>query len=169
MPTQEEINARFTDQLRYVDDIAQIVLKGHLVMEELMTEAISEFLLHKNYVEKARLQFHQKLQLCRSMSVSDNENSMWTLISSVNSLRNHMSHSLDHEERTKRIEALHDMFAEEFPDSVPVDESEMPRQAAICVYSISASLGYLHAHFEEIRRLKRHVEVVVQGIKHGAL
>lgn len=56
MTSREEANQRFTDAIREVDDVAQIVLKGHLVMESLMTEAIETFSLHGEFVEAARLQ-----------------------------------------------------------------------------------------------------------------
>jgi len=154
MPTLVELQAKFTDQLRDVDDVAQIVLKGHLVLEELMTEAIEEFVFHKEFVEPARFQFHQKLQLCRAISVSDHKNNMWNLISSINSLRNHLSHSLDPAERSKRIESLNATFSQQFPDRLPDKLDPMPREAAICMLAISGSLGYLHAHFEEVRRFK---------------
>ena len=154
MPTLEEVRAKFTDQLRNVDDVAQIVLKGHLVMEEVMTESIQTFLLHKEFVEDARLQFHQKLQLCRAMSVSDHENNMWNLVASINAVRNHLSHSLDPAGRSKRIESLYSTFAQEFPDQLPQKLDPMPREAAICMLAIGASLGFLHAHSEEVRRFK---------------
>jgi hypothetical protein len=154
MMTLADIQAKFTEQLGYVDDVAQIVLKGHLVMEELMTESIQQYLLHGEFLELARLQFHQKLQLCRAMSVSDEKNDMWNLVASINSLRNHLSHSLDPAGRSKRIEALNATFSKEFPEHVPDDTGAMPREAAICMFAISASLGFLHAHFEEQRRFR---------------
>ena len=56
--TLDEINKKFADEVREVDDVAQIVLKGHLVMEGLMTEAIETFVLHADFVETVRLQVH---------------------------------------------------------------------------------------------------------------
>ena len=169
MPTLEEVRAKFTDQLRNIDDVAQIVLKGHLVMEEVITESIQTFLLHKEFVEGARLQFHQKLQLCRAMSVSDQKNSMWNLLAAINSLRNHLSHSLDLSERSKRIEALNSNFAREFPDQLPEKLDPMPREAAICMLAIAASIGFLHAHSEEVRRLKEIVLDMDKVLNKGKL
>ena len=108
MASLQDINKKFTDEVRYVDDLAQIVLKGHLVMEDLMTEALQVFLLQGEFVETARLQFHQKLSLCRGISTSDHQNRMWTLIASVNALRNALSHSLDPDRRAKAIQSLRD-------------------------------------------------------------
>jgi hypothetical protein len=169
MPTLEEVQKRFTDELRHVDDVAQIVLKGHLVMEELMTASIETFLLHGEFVEPSRLQFHQKLQLCRAMSVSDHNNDMWNLIASINTLRNHLSHSLDPTERAKRVEALGSKFAREFPAHISEKLDPLPHEAATCMLAIAGALGFLHAHAAEVRRFREVVLDVDKGLNNGRL
>jgi hypothetical protein len=159
MTTLDEIRTRFTDQLQFVDDVAQVILKGHLVVEEVMTESIRTFVHHGDLLEECRLQFHQKLQLCKAMSVSDQNNEMWNLISSINALRNHLSHSLDVAARHKRIAALEAKFSQQFADGVPENLAEMPKDTAICMLAIAGAIGYLHAHLEEVQRFR---EVVVQ-------
>lgn len=169
MSTLEQVREKFTDQLQTVDDVAQIVLKGHLVMEEVMTESIQTFLLHKELVEDSRLQFYQKLQLCRAMSVADQKNKMWDLVASINSLRNHLSHSLKLEERSKRIEALNSNFAREFPDPLPKSLDGMSREAAVCMLAIGGAIGFLHAHLEEVRRFKARVLEMDELLNDGKL
>jgi hypothetical protein len=159
MPTLEEVQKRFTDELRHVDDVAQIVLKGHLVMEELMTASIETFLLHGEFVEPSRLQFHQKLQLCRAMSVSDHNNDMWNLIASINTLRNHLS----------RVEALGSKFAREFPAHISEKLDPLPHEAATCMLAIAGALGFLHAHAAEVRRFREVVLDVDKGLNNGRL
>ncbi len=154
MPTLADIQAKLVKELRYVDDVAQIVLKGHLIMEELMSEALSTFVLHKECLEPARLQFYQKLNLCRGISTSEHKNNMWNLIGAVNTLRNHLSHSLDPDERSKKIESLASTYAQEFPEALPERIEDMSRESAICMLAISGCLGFLHAFLEEIRRMK---------------
>jgi hypothetical protein len=154
MPTLAEIQARLFDELRYVDDVAQIVLKGHLVMEELMNEALGTYLLHEEFLEPARLQFSQKLALCRGISTSEHNNNMWNLINSINALRNKLSHSLDGEQRSKKIQILALTYAQEFPGELPEGLEEMSRDSAICIMAVSGCLGFLHAFVEEIKRLR---------------
>ena len=134
-----------------------------------MTESIEQFLFHKEFIEQARLQFHQKLALCRAVSTSDQQNEMWSLVSSINSLRNHLSHSLDPAERSKRIESLNATFSQRFPDHLPDKLDPMPREAAICMLAISGALGYLHAHFEEVRRIKGVVVDIDKFMNKGGL
>ena len=176
MTSLQDIQKKFTDEVQYVDDLAQIVLKGHLVMEDLMTEAIQTFLLHGEFIESVRLQFHQKLALCRAISTSDQNNNMWNLIGSVNSLRNALSHSLDPHRRSNAIQALRTIYEHEFknvPNStrgIPKDiEKEMPKDSALCLYAISGSLGYLHSFLEEVRRLKAVIVEIDAAMNKGAL
>jgi hypothetical protein len=157
----EDINEKFVRELREVDDLAQIVLKGHLVMEGLLTEAIETFLLHGEFAETARLQMHQKINLCRGISTSDQNNKMWDLISSVNNLRNALSHSLAPDRREKAIQKLRIVYEQGFKDmpfavkGIPKNiEKDFPADSALCLYAIAGCLGYLHAHLEEVRRLK---------------
>jgi len=112
--TLEDIQKSFTDEVRYVDDTAQIILKGHLVAEDLMNQAIESFVLHGEYIENARLQFHQKLEFCKSISLSDDNNNMWNLIKKINVVRNALSHSLDEERRLKAIQSLKSIYDQEF-------------------------------------------------------
>ncbi len=176
MTSLDEIQKRFTDELREVDDVAQIVLKGHLVMEGLMTEAVETFLLHGEFVETARLQVHQKIALCRAISTSDQNNKMWDLVSSINSVRNALSHSLDPARRAKAIQSLRNVYEQHFkeqPDSVkgiPKGiEKDIPADTALCLYAIAGTLGYLHAHLEEVRRLKSIIVELDSAMNKGAM
>ena len=176
MTSLAEIQAKFTDELREVDDVAQIILKGHLVMEGLMTEAIETFSLHGEFVEAARLQVHQKIALCRANSTSDQNNKMWELISSINTVRNALSHSLDAGRRSKAIQNLRQVYEQEFKDmpnavkGIPKGiEEDIPADTALSLYAVSTALGYLHAHLEEVRRLKSLVVELDAAMNRGAL
>lgn len=176
MTSLQEIQKRFTDELREVDDVAQIVLKGHLVMESLMTEAIETFVLHGEFVEAARLQVHQKIAVCRAISTSDQNNKMWDLVSSVNAIRNALSHSLGPERRSKAMQNLRNAYELQFKDmpnsvnGIPKGiEKEIPPDTALCLYAISGILGYLHAHLQEVRRLKSIVIEIDSVMNKGAL
>ena len=67
MTSLAEVNQRFTDQLREVDDVAQIVLKGHLVMEGLMNDAIEAYLLTRSSPCRAHAR-KSKIAFCRAIS-----------------------------------------------------------------------------------------------------
>ncbi len=101
---------------------------------------------------------------------------MWDLVSSVNSVRNALSHSLDPNRRQKAIRNLRMVYEQHFKDmlnainGIPKDiEKEMPADAAVCLYAISGSLGYLHAHLEEVRRFKAIIIELDAAMNSGTL
>ena len=48
-------------------------------------------------------------------------------------------------------------------------EKDIPVDTALCLYAISGSLGYLHAHLEEVRRLKTFILELDAAMNKGAL
>lgn len=59
------IEKKFEQHLQYVDDIALIVLKGHLIIEEVLDSIISRFVFHSEYLDRASLRFAQKVNIAR--------------------------------------------------------------------------------------------------------
>jgi len=166
--TLEDIQKSFTDEVRYVDDTAQIILKGHLVAEDLMNQAIESFVLHGEYIENARLQFHQKLEFCKSISLSDDNNNMWNLIKKINVVRNALSHSLDEERRLKAIQSLKSIYDQEFdPETRKI--KDMSEEAALCMVAISGALGYLHSFLSEVQRFEEIVKQLDKSMNSGKL
>src|SRR5690349_1914719 len=82
---------RLIEQMGHIDELALVVLKGHLLLEEQLERIISKFLLHPEYLERANLRFAQKVALARTMSLDEQENSMWELLLAVNGLRNELA------------------------------------------------------------------------------
>lgn len=166
--TLDDIQKKFHEEVRYVDDTAQILLKGHLVAEGLINQALEAFVLHGEHVEDARLQFNQKLELCKAISVSDNKNNMWNLIKKINVLRNALSHSLDPDRRRKAVESLASIYDQEF-DPKTRDIEGMSEEAALCLVAITGSLGYLHGFLSEAKRFENIVKNVNNLMNKGAL
>lgn len=166
--TLDDIQKKFSEEVKYVDDTAQILLKGHLVAEDLMNQALEAFVLHGEHVEDARLQFNQKLELCKAISVSDNKNNMWDLIKKINVLRNALSHSLDPDRRKKAVESLASIYDQEFdPKSRIIDG--MSEEAALCLAAIMGSLGYLHGFLSEVKRFEDIIKNLNNIMNKGAL
>lgn len=163
-----DIQKTFFDEVRYVDDTAQIVLKGHLVVEDLMNKALESFMLHGEHIEDARLQFHQKLEICKSISLSDNKNNMWNLIMKIYVLRNALSHSLDKDRRERAILLLKSIYDQEFdPQSRYIDD--MSEEAAPCIAAIGGALGYLSSFLSEVQRFKSIIKDLDKIINNGEL
>lgn len=166
--TLADIQKSFTDEVRYIDDTAQIVIKGHLVAEDLMSKALESFVLHGEHIEDAKLQFHQKLELCKSISLSDNKNNMWNLIKKLNVVRNALSHSLDKDRRSKAIQSLKSIYDQEF-DPKTREVEGMSEEAALCIMAINGALGYLHSFISEVQRFEAIVKHLDKAVNNGEL
>ena len=168
MNEAQEVYAKFVDELQVVDDLAQIVLKGHLVLEEIMSEAIETFVHHGEKIQDARLQFSQKVKICRSMSLNEQDNPMWDLLQAINTLRNQMSHSLDRGKRERKVDSLVNHFDREFPELKDNVYDGMSKEASICLMSISTSIGYLKQFEAEVVRFRSHVDVLDEMVNKGS-
>lgn len=163
-----ELQKALFDELRYVDDTAQIVLKGHLVAEDLMNKGLRAFLLHEEHLDKARLGFAQKIELCRGISLSDNQNNMWNLLQKINKVRNVLSHSLDPERRQTVIQSLKSIYDQEFDRSTRIYEG-MSEESALCVSAIGGAVGFLHSFVTEVERFEMLVKEMDKSLNKGAL
>ncbi len=138
------------------DAPANVVLKGHLLIEEKLSAALDKFVFHGEFLEDARLTFAQKLALCRSISLDRGDDPIWDLIAKLNKLRNALSHSLDGERRANEIEAILLEYANVLGCSVPDDERANQSLMLTCV--VALCLGFISTFRKEIGRFKEYVD-----------
>ncbi len=150
---------RFAKKMSDLDELGNYILKGHLLVEEMVTRIVESFVFHREFIDEARLTFHQKLQLARATSTSDHGNSMWGLISILNSLRNEMSHSLDRPKLQPKLDALRHKYFEEFPK-----ESSSLSDEQVALNAVLACMGFLSAHESEVERFRWWVEKLDRAI-----
>lgn len=81
-------------------DLSLIVLKGHLLIEELLYVIVKASVKHPESVENARLRFSQLAYLARAIAYEDSLRAVWDAIFAINTLRNMFAHDLE----TKRME-----------------------------------------------------------------
>lgn len=109
MNSQEDVSnrlVRFLDNLPNGNDKTLIVLKGHLLIEELMTE-ILKLKIEGNPLGLAvqkRWMFNKKLELCWALVKDELEPGLWDSIKKLNGVRNDMSHQLQPNNIDKKIE-----------------------------------------------------------------
>jgi len=80
-----------------------LVLKGHLLIEEILYNEVSARLAHPEFLDKANLRFYQLLHLARAIfelpTADEKRNKridiMWDGIEALNTLRNRLSHRLE--------------------------------------------------------------------------
>ncbi len=103
MPDLGVLTARFSEQMSRIDEVAHVVLKGHLLLEEALTRILEQYVFHREYLEGARLSFYDKMQLCRSLCLRKADYLEWDLLGALNALRNELAHTLDSPGREKKL------------------------------------------------------------------
>jgi hypothetical protein len=79
-----------------VDDLAVVILKGHLIIEDLLLDLLAARAFRdRKALQAADLKFFQKVQLCRALVAFPALDTLWELIHKLNTLRNDLGHSLD--------------------------------------------------------------------------
>lgn len=97
-------------------DVALIVLKGHLLIEQRVHEFIAERILAPNALDGARLTSHQAISLAESLCLPNEEpQQLWALLRRVNSLRNALAHNLEPKDIENRISGLVGEYSKLWP------------------------------------------------------
>src|SRR5262249_34301048 len=104
---------RFRAEMANVDVVAQVLLKGHLLLEEAICRIMDQYVFHREHLADARLSFHQKALIARSLCLRKNRFGEWDLLNAINSLRNDLAHRLNSQEREKKLAAVKDIYARE--------------------------------------------------------
>lgn len=156
----ENRKAKIVDAYLKVDDITLITLKGHLVIEEHLSDIISKFVHHSSEAENAKLSFHQKVFIARSMSLKENNNEVWDLILAINSLRNDLAHSLESNKRENKLLVIKNLYLKQFPNNNkeeewPDDNLGLARACSFCtgfLQGLEAEIDILKDLFEPLKQ-----------------
>lgn len=109
-----EKSARFMKLLPAGADSALIVLKGHLLIEELLTDLLKEKLAQGNPLEikiGQNTMFAQKLNLCWALVQKDIKLEIWPFLKEFNAIRNKMAHAVEPKCIDEKIEAFTEMVS----------------------------------------------------------
>ena len=87
-------------------DETLIVLKGHLLVEDLMREFCASKVKKETELEKARLSFSQVTYLTKALKTFDEPSWVWAAVEKINILRNRLAHKL----QPSDYETLRDEF-----------------------------------------------------------
>ncbi|MBN2321286.1 MAG: hypothetical protein JXR49_19560 [Acidobacteria bacterium] len=94
---------RFFEYMPKVDDIIISILKGHLLIEEKLSELIIVEANKPQVLKESRLTFHQKLCIAEALHWHKNRVWIWQSCRKLNSIRNNLSHELEPSDINRRI------------------------------------------------------------------
>jgi hypothetical protein len=87
---------KFRKHLGHTSEFIQTLLNAHLEVEGDLDTFLDQVFLNPEYLEKARLSFYQKVQLCRAYSNVNHDAADWKLMDGLNALRNKVAHRSRH-------------------------------------------------------------------------
>jgi len=101
---------RLMDHLRVEEDLSLIVLKGHLVVEEILFNAVVSALKYPEALKSANLSFYKLACLAKALFYEDRHAPIWDTIFELNKLRNALAHNLELPDLDNRLRQF-DRFA----------------------------------------------------------
>ena len=149
-----KLQQKFTEHFATVDATAQVVLKGHLLIEDALDAILGKFVFHSEHLESANLRFAQKVDLARSMSLDEHNNEMWELVKAINALRNELSHSLKSEKRQQKTRRVIDLYLKLLDNEEVASYHKGESEEIILMWATSFFLGFLSSFEQEVDRFK---------------
>lgn len=147
----------FAKQMDSIDELAHLVLKGHLLIEERLNQIFDQYIFHREHIETTRLTFHNKATICRSLCLRKNENIEWDLIFSLNKLRNNIAHKLDSPIRTSKLESVKQWYFKAADGMESLESVKKEDDCYITRMAFAHSCGYLESFLGDSKAFRQMV------------
>lgn len=126
--------------LPLVKDPTVVILRGHLLVEELLDELIAVNLRDTSVIKEARLSFYQKLCIVQGFIGKRGNSDILKPIYALNRLRNEVGHRLPDATLTNKLDSLlKQFFADDF-DQISDDIYSKSRALRIGIISLCSQL-----------------------------
>lgn len=147
-PALQHSQTRLLEILRERDPLLDIILRSHLLVEELLRDLATAYAFSPDYISSLRLTFHQKLQLARAFNARHVDEPIWKAIAALNSLRNDLAHRLTSDEREQRVRLFITSVNEDLPKEVEVYAGESTvEEVALALSYIVGSLASMRSEY----------------------
>ena len=155
---------RFREEMENVDEVAHVLLKGHLLLEESISLILDQYVFHREHLAQARLSFHQKTLLARSLCLRKNKLGEWDLIAAINALRNDLAHKLNSLDRANKLAALKEIYFRESAGFDRIDEIKKESDATILFSACAHCAGFLASFESDSKAFRAMVHLMDRGI-----
>ena len=122
-------------------DRVLVVLKGHLLIEELLREYVNHHVRNPESLQDARLTFHQALCLARAFAPEESKEKLWNSVDKLNSLRNKIAHSLEPKDLEAKLKEFVEFLSNADPDVSHLDPDRTFGILSSCILAICLSLS----------------------------
>lgn len=136
------------------DDLISLVLRGHLIIEELLFTAVAAHCRDPEHLDSARLRFPQLVSLLRALEkISSVPSHYWNALLELNALRNCLAHRLEPEDMEARVSRFVSIIANASSSKLP--EPFTSREA------LQAAIYYLMGGLEMVAAWEAAVEALI--------
>ena len=163
----EKYQREFEKHLGFVDQLGQVILKGHLIIESALANIINLILFHPEHIRDAQLGFKSKVQLARGLALRKNKVSIWNLVLSINAVRNEVAHNLLGETRSKKLDQLRRLYLAELPPELR-ENQKAARDHVIAMSACVMCIGFLGTLEHDTKRLREYIDGLDALLNPGA-
>ena len=149
--SEDRMLESFRKDLGEIDEIAQITLKAHILIEAQLFDILVLLVDEPEYLEKANLRFYQKANLLRATVFHEDGDEAWPLVLAFNKLRNTIAHGDANEERTAQIEVLRGIL---LPIATEETKEQAQKGSELEITTLAAAMvsGFLVDVENQVRR-----------------
>ncbi|ARU87844.1 hypothetical protein B9K09_07635 [Pseudomonas sp. M30-35] len=98
---------RYLEHMPIKSDVSLSVLKGHLLIEELIWSLIRSKVVSSSELEKTRFSFEQLTYLARALSGDSGDSWVWDSVKKLNRIRNLLAHRLEPKNLNVKLSELY--------------------------------------------------------------
>lgn len=107
---------RFFDHMPASGDPELVLLKGHLLIEEVLTAIITAGVAKPELLLKKHMQFDARARTARAVIPGQDRSDLWAAVSSVNTARNALAHGLDPAKTVAAVSSFISVVEAQHPD-----------------------------------------------------
>ncbi len=149
-------DARLGEILKNDDDLISLVLRGHLVAEEVLYAAVAAHCPRPEHLSSARLRFPQLVSLLQSLEkIPVMPGHLWQALRELNRLRNALTHQIEPRELKERVEAFARLVLADSSEASTLPDTPREHLRGALLYLLGA-MGMLAVFQEATEALIRH-------------
>lgn len=134
------------------DPYLDLVLRGHLLVEELLDNLIAAYMMRPDALANARLSFAQKTSLAQGLTPTASAAQIWSTVAALNRLRNQLAHGGDREGRDKALDGFLKAAQQDMNDPKLHEafrQAEPVRQCSLALSSVLGALSSIKMQHEQ--------------------
>ena len=154
----------FESEMKQVDALVHVLLKGHLLIEEALSRIIEQYVFHAEHLREARLTFNQKLLVARALCLRKARLGEWELLTALNKLRNEIAHKLQSGERDKKVGRVKALYFREAPLGSELSRAKKLPDETIILNACAHCYGFLGRFLTDSRSFRGIIHSLDRGL-----